>query len=135
MAITSKLTDTEKNLFLFSLPIVNKDLENFVNRFYSHFLQTPAKKLFQNSNMERQHKMFSTAINVILTQASDPSSTDAYLQNIVKTHAYYGNMSDYIEPFIDSFMEALRETLKEQSNVQILKTWNKVLNEIMSYFH
>ena len=134
MEVIKQLSSDEKNIFLLSLPIISKNMEFFVIRFYYYFLRTNAGLLFQQTNIENQYKMFNTSLNVILTHIADPTQLEDNLQDLIKTHVGYGVIGEHIDFFIDSFMKALSEIFSDYSSKNLLEIWYKVISEIMFYF-
>ena len=133
MEVFHQLSEEERKIILSSLPILSKNMEFFVLRFYYHFLMTKAGLLFQHTKIETQHKMFSTALNAIITQIADPALLEHTIDELVKTHSEYGIVQEHIDYFINSFMAALQEVFNEDSDA-LLNTWHKVIVELMSYF-
>jgi hemoglobin-like flavoprotein len=129
-----QLSSAERNIFLSSLPVINKKMDFFVIRFYYYFLRTKAGLLFQHTNIEKQYQMFNSSLNVILTHIADPTLLEDHLQELIKSHVEYGVISEHIDYFIDSFMKALTELFDDESDKAILEVWNKVITDIMIYF-
>ena len=113
MEVIERLSTKEKNLFLLSLPIINRNMDFFVIRFYYYFLRTKAGLLFQHTNIEQQFKMFNSSLNVILTHIADPMQLEDHLQELIKTHVEYGVIAEHVDYFIDSFMKALSEIFSD----------------------
>lgn len=136
MNIFQQLSATEKNLIMFSLPIINLNMEFFSLRFYYHFLQSKAGFLFKNTKIEQQHKMFGVSLSLILTYLTDPNPEllETYLETLVKSHVEFGVVSNHVNDFIEAFMKALSEILPENTDMQLLYTWRKVISDIMSVF-
>ena len=103
-------------------------------RFYYYFLQTNAGLLFEHTNIEKQYKMFTTALKIILTHNADPTQLEDLLRSLVETHVKYGILTEHVNYFIDSFMKALAEIFSAESDHEIIKIWTKVISEIMFYF-
>ena len=134
MEIFEHLPSTEKNAFLSSLPVISKNLEFFVIRFYFHFLRTKAGLLFQHINIEQQYKMFSSSLNIIITHISDPEQLEGHLYELIETHNDYGVIVEHVDYFIDSFMKALAEIFSNDSDREIIDVWSLAISEIMQYF-
>ena len=134
MESVQQLTITEKNLFLFSLPILNKNMEFFTIRFYHYFLETESVKLFADTKFEKQHKMFGEAVNLILTYITDSEHLEKHIQILAMSHVRYGVEKNNINDFTRSFMSALKETLPENTDNKLLTIWLKVIEEIMKMF-
>lgn len=86
MESIEQLSSMEKNLFLFSLPILNRTLEFFTIRFYDYLLETGSGSLFEDTQFETQHKMFEESLNLILTYVTDPENLDKYIQKLALNH-------------------------------------------------
>ncbi len=128
------LTEHEKQLLHFSLPIINKNMDFLVIRFYHYFLETPAGVLFENTQMEKQYKMFASSLNTLITHIVSPHLLNDNLDKMILTHENYGVMSEHVDMFIDSFMKALREVFNEEKDKLILQLWKKIVTNIMTYF-
>ena len=134
MEVIKQLSSEENNILLLSLPIISKNMDFFVIRFYYYFLRTNAGLLFQQTNIENQYKMFNTSLNVILTHIADPTQLEDHLQDLIKSHVEYGVIGEHDDFFIDSFMKALSEIFSDYSAKNLLEIWYKVISEIMFYF-
>lgn len=128
------LSEHEKQLLHFSLPIINKNMDFLVIRFYHYFLETSAGLLFSNTNMEIQYKMFASSLNTIITHIVSPHLLNDNLDKLIVTHANYGVLSEHIDMFIDSFMKALHEVFNENKDRIILDLWKKLVTTIMDFF-
>ena len=68
-----KLSTPERDLLMLPLPIINKNMDFFVVRFYYYyFLHTKAGLLFKKTNIIAQQKMFGSELNAILIYVTDP---------------------------------------------------------------
>ena len=134
MEVIDRLSSKEKDLFLLSLPIINRNMDFFVIRFYYYFLRTKAGLLFQHTNIENQFKMFTTSLNVMLTHIADPTQLEDHLHELITSHVEYGVIEEHVDYFIDSFMKALQEIFSYESTHDLLAIWYKVVTEIMLYF-
>ena len=134
MEVIEHLSSKEKDLFLLSLPIINRNMDFFVIRFYYYFLRTKAGLSFQHTNIENQFKMFNTSLNVILSHIADSTQLDDYLQELIKAHVEYGVITEHVDYFIDSFMKALTEIFSDESNYELLEIWRKVITKVLQYF-
>jgi hemoglobin-like flavoprotein len=132
--VLDQLSQLEKQVFFDSLPIINKNMDFFVIRFYNYFLRSNAGHLFKNTQIENQYKMFNTALNVIISHISDSTLLEDYLALLVDEHAHYGVISDHIDNFVESFINALSEIFNNDSEKSIILIWYKVISEIMHYF-
>lgn len=130
----NKLTADEKEILVNSLETLRRHSEFFVIRFYNYMLQTKARILFKHTDMEKQSKMFVTALNLIFDHLSNSSYLDNYMPKLVEKHTEYGNMNEYIDDFKYSFTNALQEVFSEKTDNQIIIAWIKVLEELLSYF-
>lgn len=133
MEVLNQLSQEEKSAILSSLPILSKNMEFFVLRFYFHFLKTKAGVLFQHTQIPKQHKMFNTAFTVIINHITDPVLLEHSIEDLVKSHSKYGIRQDHIDLFINSFMIALQEVFNEDSD-HLLNSWHTIIVEIMSFF-
>ena len=79
MEVIDRLSSKEKDLFLLSLPIINRNMDFFVIRFYYYYLRTKAGLLFQHTNIEKQYKIFTTSLKVMLTHIADPTQLEVHL--------------------------------------------------------
>lgn len=109
-------------------------MDFLVVRFYAYLLKTKAGILFKNTNLQRQYKMFSTSLNIIITNIVNPPLVAETLDQIIQSHGKYNITNDFIEDFIDSFENALKEIFVEQTDKLILNLWIKIINSIMMYF-
>ena len=134
MEAINELSESEKQLLQFSLPIINKNTEFLVIRFYYHFLQTKAGLLFKNTKMEDQYKMFASSLNAIITHIANPYLLMDNLDVLIQSHVKYGVMEEHIDYFIESFMKALGEVFNNEQDKTILKLWKKLITSIMLYF-
>ena len=134
MEVIERLSVKEKNLFLLSLPVINRNMDFFVIRFYYYFLRTKAGLLFQHTNIEQQFKMFTTSLNLILTHIADPMQLEDHLLDLIKTHVEYGVIAEHVDYFFDSFIKALSEIFSDESNYELLEIWYKVITQVMQYF-
>ena len=134
MEAINELSESEKQLLQFSLPIINKNTEFLVIRFYYHFLQTKAGLLFKNTKMEDQYKMFASSLNAIITHIANPYLLMDNLDVLIQSHVKYGVMEEHIDYFIESFMKALGEVFSNEQDKTILKLWKKLITSIMLYF-
>ena len=134
MEAVKELSESEKQLLQFSLPIINKNMEFLVIRFYHHFLQTKAGVLFKHTKMEDQYKMFASSLNAIITHIANPYLLTDNLDVLIQSHVTYGVMEDHIDYFIESFMKALGEVFNNEQDKTILKLWKKLITNIMMYF-
>ena len=134
MEVIERLSVKEKNLFLLSLPVINRNMDFFVIRFYYYFLSKKARLLFQDSNIVEQFKMFTTSLNLILTHIADPMQLEDHLLDLIKTHVEYGVIAEHVDYFIDSFMKALTEIFSDESNNKLLEIWYKLITHVMHYF-
>ena len=128
------LTENERQLLQFSLPVINKNMDFLVVRFYAYLLNTKAGVLFQNTNIQNQHKMFASSLNIIITNIVNPQLVSETLDQIIKRHENYGVTANYIEDFIDSFQNALNEVFSQETDKLILRLWIKIIDSIMMYF-
>ena len=134
MEAVKELSESEKQLLQFSLPIINKNMEFLVIRFYHHFLQTKAGVLFEHTKMEDQFKMFASSLNAIITHIANPYLLMDNLDVLIQSHVKYGVMEEHIDYFIESFMKALGEVFNNEQDKTILKLWKKLITSIMLYF-
>ena len=108
-------------------------MDNFVTIFYNYFLQSGAGPLFENTNIGKQHKMFSTALNVLLTHIDDPEILGDHLDDLIDDHVEYGVIANHIDDFVSSFMKAIKEIFKDEPTI-LLEAWQKIVSGIMEYF-
>ena len=101
--------------------------------FYSYFLQTPARILFEHTDMENQYKMFHVALTMIISHTDDPFLLENHLKLIVTNHRRFGVKEEYVPYFIDSFLKALKEVNTELNEAEI-EVWSKIIIEIMNSF-
>jgi hemoglobin-like flavoprotein len=78
------LSDSNKKVLLNSLPIISKELDLFVIKFYSYFLKTGAGKLFHSTQLEKQSKMFHTSLGVIISHIEHPEFLEKHLESIMQ---------------------------------------------------
>lgn len=124
----------DKQDFYISLTQIENKLEHLVQRFYYFFLQTDAGELFKNTQMENHYKMFHVALAFLIAHIDNPESLNQHLKLVVTKHKTYGVKSKHISLFVDSFMSALKEFFDE-SNERVVRIWNSVIYEIMSFFN
>lgn len=134
MELIEQFSSYDKQIFLASLPIISKNIEFFIIRFYHYLMKTETGQLFEHADFSKQYRMFQTSLNVILTHITDTTLLDDYLLNIIKKHRAYGVLVRHTDYFTDSFMNALEEIFTDEEDYQILDVWRKVISEIMTYF-
>ena len=134
MELNKYLTTKEKSIFLNSIPIVKKNIEFFVIRFYYYFLQSKAGLLFQGTNIENQYKILNSSFNFILTQIIDESRLEEQFYKLITTHVEYKVIPEHIDDFIESFKKAFEEIFSDDSEKKYVKVWFKIISEIMLFF-
>ena len=130
------VTDEDKEVFYSSIPIIRQNLDFFVIKFYSYFLQTKAGILFRNTKLESQYKMFHASLSLIINHLDDPEFVSKHIDSIIESHQKFGIKQDHVPYFIDSFNKALRDIFSTSSNANnnYLVRWEKIIVEIMAYF-
>lgn len=127
------LPEQEKATFFSSIPIIRQNLDFFVIKFYSYFLQTKAGTLFHNTNLEKQYKMFHSSLTLIINHLENPDYVSDHLNKLIEVHLTYGVKKEHIDYFVTSFMKALKDIFSEQYDI-FEGTWYEIINEIMRYF-
>lgn len=128
-----ELSGSDKELFLSSLPIVRNKLDEFVVNFYSYFLKTDAGRLFKETAMETQYRMFHSSLAVIITHIEHPTLLEQHLSYLISGHTKFGVLLTDIDLFINSFMQALQDIYEDQFYLY-KDIWYKLIKEIMDYF-
>ena len=128
-----KLSDADKDMLLSSLPIIRENLDLFVIKFYSYFLKTDAGRLFKDTAMETQYRMFHSSLGIIITHIEHPALLEDHLRHLLRNHGKYGVLTSDLDLFIDSFMEALQDIYKDQFSTY-RDIWFNLINDIMVYF-
>ena len=128
------ISEHEKQLLQFSLPVINANMDILASRFYFYLLKTKAGSLFNSTKIENQHKMFSSSFNVFITHLLSPHLLHDNLDKIINNHIHYGVLTEHVDCFIESFTRALADVLKSENNKKTLHLWTKIISEIMYYF-
>ena len=133
LASIQTLTDFEKDKFFESIPIIRQNLDYFVIKFYSYFLQTKAGLLFHETSLDKQYKMFHSSLSLIINHLDNPDYVVEHIDKLNEIHVNYGVEKVHVEYFVSSFMKALKDIFSDKySTYQSI--WYKVITEIMDYF-
>ena len=134
MQFSPSLDRDEKNVLQFTLPLLSQNFDLLTKKFYEYFLKTEAGELFKGTHIEKQFKMFSESINILLTQIANSSILTDSLDNLIEKHKKYGVEIKHIDLFTDSFVKALEDVFSTKAEARTIKLWAKIINEIMNYY-
>lgn len=78
------LSQEEKDLIQTSITKLTGKLNELIERFYFHFLQknSDVSRLFQNSEMVKQHNMFNVSLGVIISNIDNPKLIQDHLDEL-----------------------------------------------------
>lgn len=128
-----KLSDRDKNLLLESLPIISTNLDLFVVKFYFYLLKTDARRLFKETELEKQYRMFHRSLAVVISHIENPQFLQTHVNNLITTHIQYGVSKRDVDFFVDSFMKALSD-IYGKDFITYRDAWYSIIIEIMDYF-
>lgn len=129
------LTEVERLQLQPSINYAVNNLEFLIKRFYYYFLQTDARIIFKDTNMEKQYKMFAISIRIILDHIDNPTHLKKQLDDLINSHKNYGVMPEYTDYFKECFLKALREVFEGyQLYESQMNNWDNIISEVMQYF-
>jgi len=128
-----EFSDSDKDLLLTSLPIIRNKLDEFVIKFYTYLLNTDSGRLFKETAMETQYRMFHSSLAIIITHVEHPALLEQHLSHLITSHAKYGVLLTDIDLFINSFMKTLQDIYEDQF-YKYKSIWEKLITEIMNFF-
>lgn len=128
-----KLSEHDKILILESLPIISANLDLFIVKFYSYLLKTDAGRLFKQTELEKQYRMFHKSLAVIITHIENPQFLQEHVNGLITTHIQYGVSKNDVDYFVESFMKALSD-IYANDFITYKDAWYSIIVEIMDYF-
>jgi hemoglobin-like flavoprotein len=128
------LSPNEIDLILRSVQKLKGKTQQLVERFYFHFLNSNEEisRLFDNTEMLKQHNMFNVSLGVIISNINEPILLQQNLNELIKRHALYGVLPHHIRFFTESYTKAFIEVFGNTDPV--MKIWLKVIHSTMEYF-
>ena len=128
------LSDAEKEELMISLDLLKFQMDNLVERFYFYFMKSDAGRLFEKTDMIKQHIMFNSSLGILIAHINHPLLLQQHLDNLVLRHGHYGVKADHINNFIESFKCALQDIFDKSNTKIYVEVWYKLIHSVMQYF-
>ena len=128
------LSEAQQDAIFPSLFFLTTNLEEFIKKLFNSILETKTAMLFEKTNIELLEKKFQTVFKVILYNIQHPINLKGQLDLIISKHKDFGIMPENIEEFHKCFLKTLGIVLQNKAADNILALWDKILNQIFSYF-
>ena len=131
------LSEDEKEELLTSLDLLKFQMDNLVEHFYFYLMKTNAGRLFEKTEMMKQHVMFNSSLGILIAHIDHPQLLQQHLDNLIERHSHYGVKSEHVDDFIESFKNALQDIFddpNDSTNKQYIEIWYKLIHSVMIYF-
>ncbi|KIC33542.1 globin domain-containing protein [Leisingera sp. ANG-S5] len=87
------------------------------------------RKLFRE-DLEGQGMKFMTTLGVIIARLNDESAVAPQFQQLGKTHASLGVLTDHFAPMEEALIDTLRHALGKEMTLELEALWRSAFKEI-----
>ncbi|KIC19193.1 globin domain-containing protein [Leisingera sp. ANG-DT] len=87
------------------------------------------RKLFRE-DLEGQGMKFMTTLGVIIARLNDESAVAPQFQQLGKTHASLGVLTDHFAPMEEALIDTLRHALGKEMTLELETLWRSAFKEI-----
>ncbi|KIC26540.1 MULTISPECIES: globin domain-containing protein [unclassified Leisingera] len=87
------------------------------------------RKLFRE-DLEGQGMKFMTTLGVIIARLNDESAVAPQFQQLGKTHASLGVLTDHFAPMEEALIDTLRHALGKEMTLELEAMWRTAFKEI-----